>query len=116
MYLFPRLHLPKKAIAEAKKNDQTPDAFYCLALLGPSSLFRFALDVFLGPLADYVSTPSSYLALSLDATGICLVPGDGFGQKDGEVHFRTTALSPGVEEYVSGIEKFHSSFMDKYRD
>jgi alanine transaminase len=34
MYLFPRLHLPERAIAEAKSHNQTPDAFYCLALLG----------------------------------------------------------------------------------
>lgn len=34
MYLFPRLDLPAKAIAEAKKRDREPDVMYALDLLG----------------------------------------------------------------------------------
>jgi alanine transaminase len=37
MYLFPRLQLPEKAIQAAKEAEQSPDLFYCLALLGASS-------------------------------------------------------------------------------
>ncbi|ESO89980.1 hypothetical protein LOTGIDRAFT_192553, partial [Lottia gigantea] len=33
MYAFPRIFLPDKAIEEAKKNDKSPDAFYCFQLL-----------------------------------------------------------------------------------
>ena len=33
MYAFPRVHLPEKAIAEAKANGQTPDLLYALSLL-----------------------------------------------------------------------------------
>lgn len=62
MYLFPTIHVPKKAIEAAKKVDRTPDEFYCLRLL--------------------------------DATGICVVPGAGFGQKPDTFHIRTTFLGP----------------------
>ena len=50
----------------------------------------------------------------LDATGICVVPGSGFGQREGTLHFRTTFLAPGTE-WVGSIVKFHKEFMDKYR-
>jgi len=50
----------------------------------------------------------------LSATGICVIPGSGFGQKEGESHYRLTCLCPGVEEYVGALEKFHLQFMKKY--
>ena len=50
----------------------------------------------------------------LDATGICIVPGSGFGQKEGTLHFRTTFLAPGTD-WVSKITKFHKEFMERYR-
>jgi alanine transaminase len=55
-----------------------------------------------------------YCLRLLDATGICVVPGTGFGQKDGTFHFRTTFLAPGTE-WVGRIVEFHQEFMDKYR-
>ncbi|KHO01725.1 Pyridoxal phosphate-dependent transferase, major domain protein [Metarhizium album ARSEF 1941] len=55
-----------------------------------------------------------YCMKLLEATGVCLVPGSGFGQKEGTLHFRTTFLAPGTE-WVAGIVKFHKEFMDKYR-
>ncbi|KAF3902533.1 hypothetical protein ABW21_db0205066 [Orbilia brochopaga] len=51
----------------------------------------------------------------LRATGVCVVPGSGFGQKEGTWHFRTTFLAPGTE-WVGRIVDFHKGFMDKYRD
>ncbi|EWC46913.1 hypothetical protein DRE_03925 [Drechslerella stenobrocha 248] len=51
----------------------------------------------------------------LKATGVCVVPGSGFGQKDGTWHFRTTFLAPGTD-WVGRIVDFHKGFMDKYRD
>lgn len=83
MYLFPTIHLPAKAIEQAKKEKRKPDEFYCFRLL--------------------------------DATGICLVPGSGFGQKEGTLHFRTTFLAPGTE-WVGRITDFHKQFMDEFRD
>ena len=29
----------------------------------------------------------------LEAVGVCVIPGSGFGQKDGTWHFRTTFLA-----------------------
>ena len=59
--------------------------------------------------------PDAFYALALlDATGICVVPGSGFGQKEGEYHYRLTCLCPGVEEYVGKLVKFHQDFMEKY--
>lgn len=50
----------------------------------------------------------------LDATGICVVPGSGFGQKEGSLHFRTTFLAPGTE-WVGKITDFHAKFMQEFR-
>lgn len=55
-----------------------------------------------------------YALALLDETGICVVPGSGFGQKEGEYHYRLTCLCPGVEEYVGALEKFHLGFIEKY--
>ncbi|KAF8119302.1 pyridoxal phosphate-dependent transferase [Boletus edulis] len=59
--------------------------------------------------------PDVFYALALlDATGICVVPGSGFGQKEGEHHYRLTCLCPGVEEYVGKLVEFHEDFTKKY--
>ncbi|RZR91440.1 hypothetical protein BHM03_00019554 [Ensete ventricosum] len=60
MYLFPRLHLPKKAIEAAEAVKAAPDAFYARRLL--------------------------------DATGIVVVPGSGFGQVSLFLWSRTSSL------------------------
>ena len=61
--------------------------------------------------------PDAFYALALlDDTGICVVPGSGFGQKQGELHYRLTCLCEGVEEYVGALEQFHGVFLQKYRD
>ncbi|KAI9774168.1 MAG: hypothetical protein M1840_005261 [Geoglossum simile] len=51
----------------------------------------------------------------LDATGVCVVPGSGFGQKEGTLHFRTTFLAPGTE-WVGRIVKFHRDFIEEFKD
>lgn len=59
--------------------------------------------------------PDTLYALELlDDTGICVIPGSGFGQKEGEYHYRLTCLCPGVEEYVGALERFHHKFMARY--
>lgn len=61
-------------------------------------------------------TPDEFYATRLlDATGVCVVPGTGFGQKEGTLHFRTTFLAPGTD-WVSRITKFHQEFLDEFRD
>ncbi|CAM0138256.1 alanine transaminase, variant 2 [Umbelopsis sp. WA50703] len=86
MYLFPQIRLPAKAIAEAESQGKIPDNFYCLQML--------------------------------DATGVCVVPGSGFGQKEGTWHFRSTFLPPEhlFDSFCEKLTKFHSDFMNQYRD
>ncbi|GBC06735.1 hypothetical protein RclHR1_07000005 [Rhizophagus clarus] len=59
-----------------------------------------------------------YCLAMLNATGVCVVPGSGFGQKSGTWHFRSTFLPP--EELLDGfctkLQKFHNEFLEKYRD
>ncbi|KAK9364779.1 pyridoxal phosphate-dependent transferase [Lipomyces kononenkoae] len=58
--------------------------------------------------------PDQFYCLELlEKTGLCVVPGSGFGQKDSTFHFRTTCLAPG-EEYVRRIIAFHTEFFKKY--
>jgi len=52
----------------------------------------------------------------LEGTGVVVVPGSGFNQKDGTYHFRTTILPdeaqlPGV---MDRMENFHREFLAKY--
>ncbi|KAH7397477.1 pyridoxal phosphate-dependent transferase [Pyrenochaeta sp. MPI-SDFR-AT-0127] len=82
MYLFPTIHLPQKAIEQAKKEGRQPDEFYCFRML--------------------------------DATGVCVVAGSGFGQKEGTLHFRTTFLAPGTD-WTGRIVKFHKDFMAEFK-
>lgn len=56
-----------------------------------------------------------YVSAMLDATGVCMVPGGGFGQADGTSHFRTTFLPPGTE-WVERLKKFHADFMKEFGD
>lgn len=53
----------------------------------------------------------------LESTGICIVPGAGFGQVPGTYHFRTTIL-PQPEKLKAMLEKFrkfHEQFLAKYK-
>lgn len=60
-------------------------------------------------------TPDEFYCMRLlEATGICVVPGSGFGQVEGTLHFRTTFLAPGTE-WVGSMVKFHKEFMEKHR-
>ena len=60
--------------------------------------------------------PDEYYCFRLlDATGVCVVPGSGFGQREGTLHFRTTFLAPGTE-WVGRIVKFHTDFMEEFKD
>lgn len=54
-----------------------------------------------------------YCRQLLEKTGICVVPGSGFGQKEGTVHFRTTFLAPG--DFGERMKSFHEKFMEEYK-
>ena len=60
---------------------------------------------------DYI-----YCMELLEHCGICVVPGSGFGQKDGTFHFRTTLLPPKdeIQGVVQSLRKFHQMFIKKY--
>lgn len=61
-------------------------------------------------------TPDEFYCLKLlEATGICTVPGSGFGQEPGTYHLRTTFLAPGTE-WIKRWEEFHKKFYNEYRD
>ena len=81
MYAFPKLHLPEKAIANAKENGQAADVYYAFQLL--------------------------------ENTGICIIPGSGFGQKPGTYHFRTTILPQKdmLLNMLDRLKKFHINFL-----
>ena len=53
----------------------------------------------------------------LKGTGICVVPGSGFGEREGTFHYRITFLPP--EEDIVGVmdilKKFHEGFMAQWK-
>lgn len=59
-----------------------------------------------------------YCKYILDNAGICMVPGSGFGQRDGTWHARTTILplEDQLNPVLERMKKVHSEFMDKYKD
>jgi aspartate/methionine/tyrosine aminotransferase len=56
---------------------------------------------------------SEYCLALLEQTGICVVPGSGFGQRAGTLHFRTTFLPPRdeIESLVERLKTFHGNFV-----
>ena len=61
--------------------------------------------------------PDTFYCLEmLDATGVCVVPGSGFRQREGTWHFRATFLPPEEEfdGFIAKIQRFHREFMQKY--
>lgn len=60
---------------------------------------------------------ATYSMEMLNETGVCVVPGSGFGQKKGTYHFRSTFLPPEkeFESFIGKISNFHAKFMKKYQ-
>ena len=58
-----------------------------------------------------------YCLQLLEATGVVVVPGSGFGQREGTWHFRTTFLPPAekIEGVLQRLEAFHKEFMARHR-
>uniref|UniRef100_A0A6Q2XLK8 alanine transaminase n=2 Tax=Esox lucius TaxID=8010 RepID=A0A6Q2XLK8_ESOLU len=57
-----------------------------------------------------------YCMKMLEETGICLVPGSGFGQKEGTYHFRMTILPPTdkLKILLAKVKEFHQKFTKQY--
>ena len=56
-----------------------------------------------------------YCLALLEETGICVVPGSGFGQLPGTLHFRTTFLPPKeeIQDLVSKLAAFHTRYTNR---
>ena len=87
-----------------------------------SSMYAFpSLKLPAGAIAEAArrgQTPDLMYALDLlEATGMVVVPGCGFGQKKGTFHFRTTILpaEDEIDEVIKRITAFHDGFMQQYQ-
>ncbi|XP_062987313.1 alanine aminotransferase 1 isoform X2 [Elgaria multicarinata webbii] len=63
--------------------------------------------------------PDMFFCLKLlEETGICVVPGSGFGQKEGTFHFRMTILPPleKLEVMLQKLSQFHARFTKEYSE
>lgn len=87
MYLFPRLNFSK---------EEYP------------SLYKKADEMNL-------TIDELYCTELLEKTGICCVPGNGFGQVPGTAHLRTTFLPPGTE-WISSWAAFHEKFVKHFKN
>ncbi|KJH42040.1 hypothetical protein DICVIV_11976 [Dictyocaulus viviparus] len=62
--------------------------------------------------------PDFFYAMQLlESTGVCIVPGCGFGQKRGTYHFRTTILPQTelMKEMLDRFKTFHMRFLEEYK-
>merc|ERR1711994_233833 len=59
-----------------------------------------------------------YAFALLEATGICIIPGSGFGQREGTFHFRTTILAQKdvIRSMLGRLGDFHVKFLEEYKD
>lgn len=87
MYLFPKLNF-------------TPNSY--------PKLFEDTENI--GATIDEV-----YCIELLENTGICCIPGSGFGQVPDTYHLRTTFLPPG-SEWIDKWVGFHNDFIAKYKN
>lgn len=57
-------------------------------------------------------TDDDYCMALVEQTGICVVPGTGFGQVQGTAHFRATILPPTekIRAVVEKLARFHASY------
>ncbi|XP_023376047.1 alanine aminotransferase 1 [Pteropus vampyrus] len=61
--------------------------------------------------------PDMFFCMSLlEETGICVVPGSGFGQREGTYHFRMTILPPmeKLRPLLEKLSQFHAKFTQEY--
>ncbi|VDO93239.1 unnamed protein product [Soboliphyme baturini] len=92
------------------------DGIKCNAVQG--AMYAFP-RIFLPPKAiekakERGEAPDFYYAWNLlENTGVCVVPGSGFCQKEGTFHFRTTILPPPdiFEDMITRFKAFHTKFM-----
>ncbi|NXI54971.1 ALAT2 aminotransferase, partial [Chloroceryle aenea] len=62
-------------------------------------------------------TPDMFFCMKLlEETGICVVPGSGFGQREGTFHFRMTILPPTekLQVLLEKLSNFYAKFVKEY--
>lgn len=62
--------------------------------------------------------PDFFYAMTLlEKTGICVVPGSGFGQIPGTFHIRTTILPQpdNLRKMMTKFKEFHLNFIEEYK-
>ncbi|XP_033699198.1 alanine aminotransferase 1 isoform X8 [Tursiops truncatus] len=67
--------------------------------------------------AELGLAPDMFFCLRLlEETGICVVPGSGFGQREGTYHFRMTILPPmeKLRPLLETLSQFHAKFTREY--
>lgn len=96
------VEIPQGAMYAFVKLDLPHDKDVDLARLSPDE--RLAYDA---------KRDSDYCLKLLEETGVCVVPGSGFGQLPGTLHFRTTFLPPidEIEELVVKLKRFHEQYV-----
>lgn len=85
-------------------------AMYCFPQIElPPKALQAAREIGVQPDAYYVEQ-------LLDETGICVVPGSGFGQLPGTWHFRTTILpdEENMDLMLAKFKDFHVKFLERY--
>ncbi|XP_072855728.2 alanine aminotransferase 1 isoform X1 [Pogona vitticeps] len=110
--------LAKKARMTEKVLNQAP-GIRCNPVQG--AMYAFP-QIQLPPLAVQEAkaqgqAPDMFFCLKLlEETGICIVPGSGFGQKDGTFHFRMTILPPPekLELMLQKLTHFYAKFTQQY--
>ena len=65
-----------------------------------------------------VAADEFYCIRLLEATGLVVVPGSGFGQVDGTYHFRTTFLPPvdAIDRVMAKLGDFQRNFLAEFAD
>ncbi|XP_041986409.1 alanine aminotransferase 1-like [Aricia agestis] len=110
--------LQQRAAAATRAFNSLP-GYFCNVIEG--SMFAFPrVDLPAGAVraaAERGLAPDEFYCLQLlEETGVCVVPGSGFGQRAGSFHFRTTILHPASEfaHMLAAITNFHHQFLKTY--
>lgn len=81
------------------------------------ALIRIAAKAIAAARELNIEADDLYCRELLEETGIVVVPGSGFWQKDGTFHFRTTILPPNEQmtQMVNNLGTFHAGFLERYK-
>ena len=96
------LDVPEGAMYAFVKFSLPPDPLVDETMMTPSERLEYE-----------AKRDNDYCMALLEKTGICVVPGSGFGQMPGTLHFRTTFLPPEdeIEEFIASLKKFHMEYV-----